>query len=151
MTRRFTGWHMASILIAFFGIVIAVNLVMARFAIGTFGGTVVDNSYVASQNYNRWLADAEKQSRLGWSTKLSLDGSRRVLVEATSKGQPITGLTVSGTATHPLGRAPAIPLRFSVLAGGGYLARQSLPIGRWKVALVLKRDADTLKLFEPVQ
>ena len=29
---RFTGWHMLAILGAFFGVVIAVNLVMARFA-----------------------------------------------------------------------------------------------------------------------
>ena len=41
-------------------------------AIGTFGGTVVDNSYVASQNYNRWLADADEQEALGWKTKAAL-------------------------------------------------------------------------------
>ncbi|MGE0776676.1 MAG: FixH family protein, partial [Sphingomonadaceae bacterium] len=56
MTRSFTGRHMAIILIAFFGVVIAVNFYMARMAIGTFGGTVVDNSYVASQRFNGWLA-----------------------------------------------------------------------------------------------
>lgn len=151
MMRCFTGWHMATILITFFGVVIAVNLVMARFAVSTFGGTVVDNSYVASQNYNRWLAAAEQQSQLGWKATLSLDGSRRVLVRAAKAGLPVTGLTVSGTATHPLGRAPSIPLSFAASADGDYLARQSLPKGRWKVALILKRDADTLKLFEPVQ
>jgi nitrogen fixation protein FixH len=155
MTQRsighFTGWHMATILITFFGVVIAVNLVMARYAISTFGGTVVDNSYVASQSYNQWLADAEKQSRLGWKATVSLDPTRRMLVQATKAGLPVTGLTVSGTATHPLGRAPSIPLSFAVSVGGDYLARQSLPKGRWKVALFLKRDADTLKLFESVQ
>jgi nitrogen fixation protein FixH len=150
-TGRFTGWHMTTILIAFFGVVIAVNLVMARFAVSTFGGTVVDNSYVASQNYNRWLAAAEKQSQLGWKTTLSLDPSRRVLVRAAKAGLPITGLTLSGTATHPLGRVPSIPLSFAVSATGDYRARQSLPKGRWKVALALTRDADTLKLVEPVQ
>ncbi|MEK6636450.1 MAG: FixH family protein, partial [Pseudomonadota bacterium] len=118
MMRCFTGWHMATILITFFGVVIAVNLVMARFAVSTFGGTVVDNSYVASQNYNRWLAAAEQQSQLGWKATLSLDGSRRVLVRAAKAGLPVTGLTVSGTATHPLGRAPSIPLSFAASADG---------------------------------
>jgi nitrogen fixation protein FixH len=40
---KFTGWHMTTILVAFFGVVIAVNFFMARMAVGTFGGTVVDN------------------------------------------------------------------------------------------------------------
>jgi nitrogen fixation protein FixH len=148
---RFTGWHMATILIAFFGVVIAVNLVMARFAVSTFGGTVVDNSYVASQNYNRWLAASEQQTRLGWKITLSLDSSRRVQVQAAKAGLPITGLTVSGIATHPLGRAPSIPLSFTAANTGDYVARQSLPNGRWTVALTFKRGRDTFKLVEPIQ
>ena len=38
---RFTGRHMAAILVAFFAIVITVNVTMARFAMSTFGGKVV--------------------------------------------------------------------------------------------------------------
>ena len=37
------GWHMTTILVAFFAVVITVNIVMARFALSTFGGTVVEN------------------------------------------------------------------------------------------------------------
>jgi nitrogen fixation protein FixH len=148
---RFTGWHMTTILIAFFGVVIAINLVMARFAVSTFGGTVVDNSYVASQNYNRWLAAAEKQSRLGWKATVDLDPSRRVCVEASKSGLLITGLTLSGIATHPLGRAPSIPLSFAASPTGGYLAKQALPKGRWIVALALKSGGDTFNVLEPVQ
>ena len=55
----FTGRHMTAILVAFFAVVIAVNFTMARFAMSTFGGKVVENSYVASQHYNVWLARAE--------------------------------------------------------------------------------------------
>jgi nitrogen fixation protein FixH len=53
--RTFTGWHMALILIGFFAVVVGVNLLMARFASSTFGGVVVENSYVASQQFNGWL------------------------------------------------------------------------------------------------
>jgi nitrogen fixation protein FixH len=54
MGRQFTGgtWRR---MVAFFGVVIAVNLTMARLAIGSFGGVVVENSYVASQKFNGWL------------------------------------------------------------------------------------------------
>ena len=59
MSRPFTGRHMAMILVAFFGVVIVVNLIMARYASSTFGGIVVENSYVASQEFNKWLDEAE--------------------------------------------------------------------------------------------
>ena len=67
---KFTGWHMTAIFVAFFGIVMAVNFYMARMAVGTFGGTVVDNSYVASQEYNSWLGAAARQDKLGWNVKV---------------------------------------------------------------------------------
>ena len=35
MTKRFTGWHMAAILVGFFALVVAVNVTMARFATST--------------------------------------------------------------------------------------------------------------------
>lgn len=69
MTRPFTGWHMTGIVVAMFGLVIAVNVLMASYAIGTFGGTVVDNSYVASQRFNDWLAEARAQRALKWNVR----------------------------------------------------------------------------------
>ena len=43
-SSAFTGKHMAAVFIGGFGVVIAVNLVMASYAVGCFHGTVVDNS-----------------------------------------------------------------------------------------------------------
>ena len=151
MTRRFTGWHMTTILVAFFGVVIAVNLIMARYAIVTFGGTVVDNSYVASQNYNRWLAQADSQAKLGWVPKVSLDSGRRVKLLIVKDGAPFANVSAAGLAIHPLGRAPSIPLTFVPTSNGTLLANQALPAGRWRVQLSLRKGADILKLDQPVQ
>lgn len=134
--RPFTGRHMTAILVAFFGVVIAVNVTMARLASGTFGGTVVENSYVASQKFNGWLADARRQDQLGWATPLALDAGRRVTV-----GVPGAGFAVTGTAHHPLGRAPDIALRF-VTENGRLVATTALPAGRWQVRLQIRRGAD---------
>ena len=106
MTRRFTGWHMTAIMLAMFGTIIAVNVTMARFAIGTFGGVVVENSYVASQHFNRWLGEARDQQRLGWRVAVAVDATRRVTVTAADPAGPIATAQVSALATHPLGRAP---------------------------------------------
>ena len=79
--RPFTGRHMAMIMIAFFGVVIAVNVLMARFAVSTFGGVVVENSYVASQHFNRWLDEARVEGALGWKAVLSRTADGRVIAE----------------------------------------------------------------------
>ncbi|MFD2579774.1 FixH family protein [Novosphingobium colocasiae] len=62
---RFTGRHMATILVLGFGVVIGINFLMAHYAVSTFGGVVVENSYVASQDFNRWLDEAAKEKGAG--------------------------------------------------------------------------------------
>lgn len=151
MTRRFTGWHMTTILIAFFGVVIAINLVMARYAIGTFGGTVVDNSYVASQHYNRWLSEADKQAKLGWKADVALNPGRQVAVSVSKDAAPVAALTADGVGIHPLGRAAPVSLSFASSESGQLVSHQSLPAGRWIVQITLHRAADTAKLRMPVQ
>jgi len=137
MTRQFTGRHLAIVLVAFFAVVIAVNLLMARYASSSFGGVVVENSYVASQNYNRWLSEARAQQRLGWSAQAdrAADGRVRVTVEG-----PGPGLAVTALARHPLGRQPDRVIAFERSGEGRFVSRDSLPSGRWILHLEL-RDA----------
>ncbi len=102
-SRTFTGWHMTGILVAFFGVVIAVNLTMASYAVSTFGGVVVENSYVASQEFNGWLDEAKDERALGWSASVARDGAGHVTVVLA--GAP-DGVALSAEARHPLGRLP---------------------------------------------
>lgn len=79
---RFTGWHMAACMAAFFGVIIAVNLFMAFTASSSWTGLVVKNSYVASQQFNRDLEAAKIQKAAGWKSQLSYrDGLLSVRVE----------------------------------------------------------------------
>ena len=80
---RFTGKHMLAIMVVFFGVVIAVNILMARLATQTFSGVVVDNSYVASQHYNSWLDEAAKEKALGWKASVERRADGRLLVRFT--------------------------------------------------------------------
>lgn len=132
MPKPFTGWHMTAILVAFFGVVIAVNVFMARNAISTFGGTVVDNSYIASQKYNGWLAKAEAQAALGWQAKVRLAADRHSIVTLADKsGAPLSGAKIILVAKHPVGLATVDDLTFSEVAPGEYRSTASLPAGRW--------------------
>lgn len=145
MTKRITGRHAAAALVAFFGVVIAVNVTMAMFATRTFGGVVVENSYVASQKYNGWLAAAERQKRLGWSIEPSLDSSRKVVVRLN-----VEAAAVRGFARHPLGREPDIALTFAARSTE-FISDKPLPAGRWDVHLLVKRGPDEARLIEVLQ
>lgn len=134
--RRFTGYHMATILVAFFAVVIAVNVVMARYAIGTFGGTVVENSYVASQKFNGWLKEAQKEKALGWSlSDPKREQDRLILHVEDATGASLAGAAVAMRAEHPLGQAPERDLRFLEIAPGKYRSMEPLPAGRWKLRI----------------
>ncbi len=149
--RRFTGWHITGILVAFFCVVIAVNMVMATIAVRSFGGTVVDNSYVASQEFNQWLAKAKAQDRLGWQDQVTADEQRHALLTiADAGGTPIDGAQVRAIAQHPLGRAPDIALRFDPIAPGRYRSDKALPAGRWQVAFTIRHDAGEQRLLREI-
>lgn len=149
--RIFTGWHMTTILVSFFAVVMAVNFTMARMAISTFGGTVVDNSYVASQNYNIWLNAADRQDRLGWQVVARLDSERHILVSVEKNGAALDGIRASGDALHPLGRKEDQALSFVTVGDGELRSKEALPQGRWNVRLALRKSADIFHLREPLQ
>ena len=137
-TKAITGWHMTAILVSFFGVVMAVNFTMAYFATSTFGGIQVQNSYVASQKFNGWLARAERANALGWQAAASLEDSGRVRVIASGPG---ARARLAATARHPVGRMPDMALTFSLQPDGSYLSREILAPARWILRLELSEDA----------
>ncbi len=147
MTRKFTGWHMTAIIVAFFGVVIAVNILMATLAVTTFGGTVVDNSYVASQSYNKWLAEARRQRAEGWQAEVvrMADGHVRVTVKEAAI-VPANGHLV-GIAARPVGKEPDRPLSFHRDGNGGFISAQALPGGRWLIHLTIEDGSQSSARF----
>jgi nitrogen fixation protein FixH len=151
MSRPFTGRHMLAAMLGFFGIVIAVNFTMAWFASSTFGGTVVDNSYVASQKFNGWLAQSREQAELGWTPALSLDASRHPVLAIRIGNTRQPGFTATGSAHHPLGRAPDVALVFDKTADGALVSRAALPPGRWYARITIARDGEVMRIAETLQ
>ena len=149
--RRFTGRHMTAILIGFFGVVIAVNLLMARMAIGTFGGTVVDNSYVASQNFNNWLAQARAEQALGWRIEVARDGGDHLAVTVRdAAGAALPAARVTALARHPLGRKPERIMRFEDIGAGGFRSTASLGAGRWQMVITVESDGRTMRIAKDI-
>lgn len=144
MTGRFTGWHMTFILVSFFAVVIAVNLTMAHFASSTFGGLVVENSYVASQKYDGWLEAARREKALGWTLDVKRGDAGHLTAQLSGKDQPIADGEIVAVARHPLGRMPERTLRFRSDGDGRYASVEALPTGRWIVHLKVKARGHSL-------
>lgn len=135
--NEFTGRTLALILIAFFAVIISVNLTMAFVARGSWTGFVVRNSYVASQEFNGRVAAARAQRALGWSADLTLvDG------EATLSLTDRDGLRVPLASAILVLRSPAsdrsdaeVPL---VARGATMRAPVMIRDGVWVVKIVAR-------------
>ncbi|MEO1046468.1 MAG: FixH family protein [Pseudomonadota bacterium] len=145
---KINGYHVTAMLVAFFGVIIAVNLVMARYAISSFGGTVVDNSYVASQKYNDWLEAARAQQRYGWTIAepLRQDGHVVMRIAMTEGGGAMTGASITAEAMHPVGRSDSFTFTFSETAPGVYRSVDPVPQGRWKLQISIDRAGQTYRM-----
>ncbi len=131
MQKTFTGRHMLAIFVVFFGIVIAVNFWVARIALHSFSGVVVENSYVASQQFNGWLKDAKTEKALGWSAAVSRDAQGRLVVE--TAGIP-EGAKVTALLRRPLGKPDDRSEALSLIAPHRYQSNELDP-GRWLVRI----------------
>src|SRR5213596_357104 len=96
-TRPLSGRKVLAMLLAFFGVVIGVNIIMMRLAIQTLPGTDVDSAYSASLAYENEIAAARDQNTRNWKVdahiQRSADGSTTLQVEARdNSGEPMSGV-----------------------------------------------------------
>ncbi|MGL4286252.1 MAG: FixH family protein [Phreatobacter sp.] len=104
--RPLTGRTVLVLLLGFFGVIVAVNAVMATFAVGTMPGTVTDNGYRASQRFNTELEAARVRAAQGWAVEAHVEravGRAATLSLALRKadGQPIGDLELSALLVRP--------------------------------------------------
>ena len=95
-------------LLAFFGLIAAMNAVLIRLAISTFGGVETENAYQAGLNFSRDIAAAETQNALQWQVKATVStGPDATVVELVSRdadGRVLAGLDANARLVHPTDR-----------------------------------------------
>lgn len=100
MAAPLTGRKVFAMFVAFFGVIIGVNLFMAYMAVGTFPGLDVKNSYVASQSFDD---DRAAQEALGWDVSVTYqDGELQVaVVDQSGQSADVAKLdAIVGRPTH---------------------------------------------------
>jgi len=141
---EFTGWHMLAILIAFFGVVIAVNVYMSWSAISTWTGLVVENSYVASQEFNAKLKTANARIAAGWRGGLAYDEGKLVFTLVDAKGAPVALGTVTVEVNRPVGVTGDRTLTLEKQADGSHTVATALDDGVWNAEIAAEVPGETV-------
>ncbi|MGN7294338.1 FixH family protein [Rhizobium sp. SAFR-030] len=129
----FTGWHMAGVVCLFFGTIISVNVYMAYQAVHSWSGLVVENTYVASQQFNGKVEEAKRLAASGLSGTLTVgDGMIRYrMVDAA--GRPVVADELTVRFKRPVGDHQDFELLLSPLGNGVYEAQREVLPGHWIV------------------
>jgi nitrogen fixation protein FixH len=124
-----TGKHVLAITVAFFGVIIAVNTVLAVKAVSTFPGLEVENSYVASQTWDKEMA---AQKALGWQLAEDYDEAAKelLLTFTDSAGQPVQVKSLKVLVGRPTEAKDDTYPDFTQEAGV-YVAKVPLAPGKW--------------------
>lgn len=129
--RPLTGRKVALIACGAFGVILAVNLVLAFTAVKTFSGLVVDNSYIASQTFNE-ARDA--QIALGWTANLREEENILRLQILDTEGNIIRPATLSVTLGRPTTDRDDQVIEMLETVGG-YAGAAPLAPGAWRIEL----------------
>lgn len=148
---RITGRMVLLGLIAFFGVVGAVNGAFMYFALNTFPGLTDDEAYKHGIAYNQTLADGQRQAALGWKTHLVSEAGALKLTLTGKDGAPLSGATVTADVQRPIGPRDDTNVTFEAAGPGVYRAAFAAPVvGRWKVDLAIVVGADRFRALHEV-
>ncbi|RYE86227.1 MAG: cytochrome oxidase [Hyphomicrobiales bacterium] len=130
-TKEFTGRHMWLVVCAFFGTIITVNIGMAVVSSTSWTGLVVQNSYVASQEFEGKRIAHEAQVAAGWDATFTYAPGRISLAVIDGAGQPVDLGTVTLKVNRPVGGHDDQALTFERAPDGSYAAPLTLATGVW--------------------
>lgn len=140
----FTGWHMLSIMVLFFGTIITVNFTMAYLASSTWSGLVVKNTYVASQEFNGKAAGIRAMLATGIKGKLEVkDGVIRYHLTM-SGDEPVIADKVTAHFKRPVGEHQDFVAELQSVGAGVYEAPHEVLHGHWIVEVMAVRDGQTI-------
>ena len=135
----FTGWHMLAVMVLFFGTIISVNLVMAWNASRSWSGLVVQNTYVASQQFNGKVAEARALAASGIEGSLTIEAGRIAYRVADAGGAPLVADDVVAVFKRPVDERADFSLTLETRGAGLFTAVRAIPQGQWVIDISTKR------------
>jgi nitrogen fixation protein FixH len=149
MIREIKGHHVLFALIAFFGVIIAVNIIFVTQAFRTFSGEDEPRSYIQGINYNDVLERRAEQAELGWTATSVVTRSGVRLEIADAADQPVTGLMMDAYLRHPTDSNLDIALTLNGDGPGVYAMQIGIPAGWWML-VVSTRDGPPFEMEQEI-
>jgi nitrogen fixation protein FixH len=150
--KPLTGRRVLVYLLAFFGVVVGVNLVMAKLAVDTLSGSEVDSAYRASLAYNTEISAARAQAQRHWrvAAHVERDGDQRahVRVEARDeRGAPVTGMAFAARLARPTDKRGDRAVTLAERESGVYRGETAdVAGGQWDLIIEADRGEDRVFL-----
>jgi nitrogen fixation protein FixH len=139
---EFTGRHMLLVMLAFFGVIIAVNLTMATLANTSWSGLIVKNSYVASQHFNAQAQVARAQAALGWTGTMRYEAGTFRYVLADADGVPVVLAHSEAIFRRPVDDRHDQTIALSPEGSGTLVGTVDLKDGLWIVEVAVAAGLD---------
>ncbi|HQZ12471.1 MAG TPA: FixH family protein [Devosia sp.] len=133
--QEFTGFHMWVLVISFFGVIIAVNVGMAVLATTSWTGLVVQNSYVASQEFEEKRLAHEAQRTAGWRSAFEYTPGTARLRIVDGADLPVDLGEATLMLNRPVGGHDDKKLTLVRTHSGHYEAAAELLPGVWEVTI----------------
>jgi len=134
--RKLTGGHVLMIMLAFFGLVFAVNGVFLYRAITSFPGEDTKKSYLQGLNYNQTLAERNAQAELGWTAAAGVVGGELIFTLNDAEGAALSSRRVVAQLRRAASKAGDSDIVLSYQGEGEYAGELSgFESGRWDVRI----------------
>jgi nitrogen fixation protein FixH len=146
--RPITGRMVFGALVAFFGFVVLVNLVMVRAAITTFGGVDTPSSYQAGLDFKAEEAKAAAQAARRWTVDARMaptaEGTALSFQVRDAAGRPVTGAEVTTRLAHPVDQRRDVAVAVSETEAGVYSGRVAVDPGQWTLDIEMAKGGERL-------
>ncbi|MDX3804981.1 FixH family protein [Bosea thiooxidans] len=140
--RELTGRHVLAIIVAFFSVVIAVNLTMAFLARSSWTGLIVENTYVGSREFNKKVAEGRAQAALGWKSELSMADGKVSYRLTDGQGHAVAATGAAVRFQRPAYESEDQEVNLTLQPDGSLSAPMILRDGLWVVEIHVEAGLD---------
>lgn len=125
------GWHVAVAMVAFFGVIIAVNAVFLIQAYRSHPGQVAPKPYEAGLIYNAELERQRAQEALGWRAAVEARADGVMVLLQDRDGKPLSGLRVKAILLRPATEQGRTVVTLTEAGPGQYVGTRLGLTGAW--------------------
>jgi len=145
--RVLTGRAVLIWLLAFFGVVFAINGVLVQAAISTFGGVETLSSYKAGLLFEQEAGLAQRQDARHWQIGGTLKRGRagEAVLDVTArdaKGAPLRGLTADARLAHPADDRLDHVIEIGAVGDGVFHGATQAQAGQWELIIDFYRGGE---------